>query len=201
MLFQFGQLLRLIPGSRLPALLLLLLLRVLGLPFAEDLLEWADLDEIHVARGAPEFAIGSNVIGPHKIRKELIGLQGKLLQLQEMIERALFVGGGRLAQLHEFGFLACHGVGQTIGAQAEVIPGFPLKGQLFQWRNPLIATRRRQLQFGRAICERLEHKLRRHFIGPPLGIDQLQRVSFAGIKREAIQADGCFVGVGKQRDH
>ena len=63
------------PGIALLALLFLVLGRsARGLfALAEDLLEWPDLGEEHVARRPPRLAVRADVLGPEKVGEKLVG--------------------------------------------------------------------------------------------------------------------------------
>ena len=55
------------------------------LALAEDLLEVADLGEVHIALGAPWLAVGSEVLGPDEIGHELVRRGLERLEVDQML--------------------------------------------------------------------------------------------------------------------
>ena len=71
----------LLGGLRVAALLLLLLLLAAGglLALAVDLVEGSDFREEHVARRAPDRAVGPQVLHPQVVAQQLVRLGAQLL--------------------------------------------------------------------------------------------------------------------------
>ena len=84
LLLQLGELLGLLGVAALLLAWLFLARRGL-LALAEDLLEVADLGEVHVARGPPRLAVGADVLGPEKVGHKLVGLGLERLEVDQVL--------------------------------------------------------------------------------------------------------------------
>ncbi len=162
-------------GTALAFAFLLLLGGIVG-GFAEDLLEGADLGEVHVGGGAPDLAVGTDVIGPEVPGKQLIRTSAELLQSEQVSEALLLLAGNVAAEFEELRFPAAVGVGEAVGDGAEVVPDGAFEGDFLEGGRPDIAAGRGELQFRSAVGEHLEHELGGFLVGSAVGIDQLEVV-------------------------
>ena len=79
-----------LPSALLLALLVLVLLVLGRLAFAEYLLEGAYFREVHITEGSADIAVRPHIVGPEVIRQQLIRLSAQFFQRQQVLN-LLFV--------------------------------------------------------------------------------------------------------------